>query len=296
VRAWGVYYVRGNQQKTAGAKDRLTTLYWETTEALAQNPGDVTLQAKKTALEKAIGIKDAQPSADWHLVQPTQYSPGYMYNKATGERKPLGERIGKPGEAGEESDSPFADLPPEARKAAERQVGKDTAAWLGGARATALKGVESLRDVQAAIQKDPSLVSDPLSTSLPDWMRATTAGGRAALQARDTVRSAIQATLKATLGAQFTEREGEMLLARAYDPRLGVEENVERLERAIKELEDQIGAKDSLARGRRPAARVPREPRAGATVRVRFPNGQTGSIPRANLAAAKARGAVEIGE
>ena len=286
---------RSNQPKPASAKDRLTELYWQTTEALAQNPDDATLNAKKAALEKALGIKEAKLPADWQLVQPTQYSPGYLWNKSTGERKALGDRISKPGE-GEQPESPFTGLTPEGRKAAEREAGKATALWVGGERATALKGVESLRDVQAALRANKDLVDDPWSTSLPDAVRATTVGGRAALQARDTVRSAIQSTLRATLGAQFTQQEGEALMNRAYDSRLGVKENVDRLERAILELEDKITAKDSLARGRRPEARPPREPREprNSTVRVRFPDGSTGRIPRVNLDAAKENGIVEI--
>lgn len=290
-------YERQNQPKPASAKDRLTDLYWSITEQLAADPENAGLLARKAALEKALGLKDAQPkqeSADWVLVQPTQFSPGYMYNKRTGERKQIEGRIAKGGDAGEEPDSPFADLPPEARKAAERTAGKETAQWLGGDRATALRGVEALRDVQARLESDPDLVNDPVSSSLPDAMRAMTASGRAAIQARETVRQAIQATLRATLGAQFTQQEGESLMARAYDPRLSAKENIERLDRAIIELEDKISAKDSLASNKRPAQRAPREPRAGAKVRVRFPDGQTGTIPRANLPAAKARGAVEV--
>lgn len=289
-RAQTAAYERQNQPKPASAKDRLTDLYWQTVEGLAGNPNDAALAAKKAALEKALGIHDQQPSADWTLVQPTQYSPGYMYNRRTGERRTIEGRIAKPGEAGGEIDSPFADLPPEAKKAAERQAGKDVAEWVGGGRATALRGIEALRDVQARLESDPDLVNDPISSSLPDSMRAMTAGGRAAIQARETVRSAVQATLRQIMGPQFTEKEGTQMFERAYDTRLGPKENIERLERAIVELEEKIQAKDALARGKRPAERTPRDPR---TVRVRLPDGRTGRIPRASLPAAKARGAVE---
>jgi len=256
------------------------------------------LVAARTALERQLGVKSEQApkqeSADWSLVQPTQYSPGYMFNRRTGEQKPIGGRIGKPGENSAEDDSPFADLAPEARRAAERQSGKEIGEWVSGGRASALRGIDALRDVQARLRSNPDLVNDPLSSQAPDWARATTAGGRAAIDARDTVRTAIQATLRQVMGSQFTEKEATDMFNRAWDPRLGVEENVERLERAIVELEEKLQAKDSLSRGRRPQERAPRQPNGGGTVRVRFPDGQTGTIPRANLAAAKSRGAVEL--
>lgn len=46
--------------------------------------------------------------------------------------------------------------------------------------------------------------------------------------ARDAVRNTVQQSLKAVLGSQFTQIEGEQLLARAFDPKLGEEENIRR--------------------------------------------------------------------
>lgn len=54
---------------------------------------------------------------------------------------------------------------------------------------------------------------------------------------RDDVRQAAQGALKATLGAQFTEREGNMIMARSYNEDLPPEENLKKIQIAIDELE-----------------------------------------------------------
>jgi hypothetical protein len=299
-----LYTAQAEKAKRVSSRDAMTERYWRVVEQL-QNEGEHQsphLVQARDNLGKALGLKpDAAPkqeSADWQLVQPTAHSPGYSFNRRTGEERPLRGRIPKPSEAPSDDDSPFADLTPEARKAAERAAGKETASWVGGDRATALRGVEALRDVKAQLASNPDIVDDPLSSRLPDAMRAMTPGGRAALQARDQVRQAIQSTLRATLGAQFTQQEGEALMNRAFDPKLTAEQNIDRLERAIQELADKIEARDSLSRNRRPQERAPRQPNGNGansgTVKVRLPDGRTGNIPRANLAAARARGAVEI--
>jgi hypothetical protein len=238
------------------------------------------LIAKRDALERRLGIKSTAPKIDspWKLVPPTQDSPGYRYNSQTGEYEALDGRFQRPVKPGKDApaaagaDDPFAGLSPDARRAAEREAGKSSAQWIGGDRASALRGVEALRDIQARLSENPDLVNDPVSSQwLPDWLRSTMPSGAAAIDARDVVRLAVQASLKATLGAQFTEKEAQQLFERAYDPRLGAEENIERLERAIIELQDKIDARDDLSRGRRPAERPIRAPRSSGK------GGSTGS-------------------
>lgn len=69
-----------------------------------------------------------------------------------------------------------------------------------------------------------------------------------ALAARDTVEEVVQRNLRLILGAQFTEREGQRLIARAYNPALSEEENHKRVSRLIKQIEAAAKAKDSAAR------------------------------------------------
>lgn len=58
-----------------------------------------------------------------------------------------------------------------------------------------------------------------------------------AVKFRQAVEQAVQGSLKATLGAQFTEREGKGIMARTYDPNLPPQENLRRLNVLIGNLE-----------------------------------------------------------
>ncbi len=53
--------------------------------------------------------------------------------------------------------------------------------------------------------------------------------------AREKTYEVVQGTLRQVLGAQFTEKEGEMIMARAFNPNLPVEENVKRV-KALAEM------------------------------------------------------------
>ena len=60
---------------------------------------------------------------------------------------------------------------------------------------------------------------------------------------RDDVRGAIQATLRQTLGAQFTEKEGQAIFNRAFNPRLSSAENARRVNQEIDKIRATINNK-----------------------------------------------------
>lgn len=62
---------------------------------------------------------------------------------------------------------------------------------------------------------------------------------------REAVRSAAQETLRSTLGAQFTEKEGEAIMKRAYDPNLSPASNAKRIRTVIEELKQMRDANDA---------------------------------------------------
>ena len=62
-------------------------------------------------------------------------------------------------------------------------------------------------------------------------------------QTREAIEEVVQRNLRLVLGAQFTEREGERLISRAYNPRLDEKENIKRVQRLFKSIEDAMNAK-----------------------------------------------------
>jgi hypothetical protein len=58
-----------------------------------------------------------------------------------------------------------------------------------------------------------------------------------ALAVKQTIQEVVQRNLRAVLGPQFTAKEGEALIARAFDPSLGQQENVKRVRRLLEQVD-----------------------------------------------------------
>lgn len=65
-----------------------------------------------------------------------------------------------------------------------------------------------------------------------------------AVDLRQRAQKVVQGGLRAVLGGQYTQAEGESFLARAYNPRLNPEANFRSLQRAADELETLLGDKE----------------------------------------------------
>jgi len=78
----------------------------------------------------------------------------------------------------------------------------------------------------------------------PDLLLALT--NPKALQAREAVEEVVQRNLRVILGAQFTEKEGERLISRAFNPKLPPEENAKRVRRLFKQMETAATQKQEM--------------------------------------------------
>jgi hypothetical protein len=118
----------------------------------------------------------------------------------------------------------------------------------GDSTQTAL-AVTELNDIANALEKTDT-ATGPAVGLLPKMVRDIVTPGGADLQ--DRAERIIQASLRATLGAQFTEKEGTRFLERAYNPRLDEATNAARLRQVAKELEsiqaDKEGALEYMKR------------------------------------------------
>ena len=84
------------------------------------------------------------------------------------------------------------------------------------------------------ITKDPS-VTGIIQGTLPDELLAVLGYGEA-IQTREAVASIVYQTLRATLGAQFTEKEGQRLISASFNPLLSPEQNAVRLNLMLQEV------------------------------------------------------------
>ena len=97
------------------------------------------------------------------------------------------------------------------------------------------KGLEQLTEASEALSKSNTLTG-PIVSLMPNFV-----GDRVnpkAAEVREAVEEVVQRNLRLVLGAQFTEKEGERLISRAYNPTLDEAENKKRVERLIKSIKD----------------------------------------------------------
>jgi hypothetical protein len=134
-----------------------------------------------------------------------------------------------------------------AQTSVDKEYGKDYAEFVaGGGFADAQKNISQLRGVVDQLRSGKENLTGPVIGRSYDWMKQLT-GNDAAIQARETVEEVVQRNLRIVLGAQFTEKEGERLISRAFNPNLSEAENAVRLERLITAMERGVQAKMEAA-------------------------------------------------
>ena len=129
-----------------------------------------------------------------------------------------------------------------------KKVDEDYAAdyneWISGVGADTNGNLVKIEEVLRALDSGEALTG-PLIGSMPDFINKFFSPD--VIQAREAVESVVQRNLKAILGAQFTEKEGERLISRAYNPSLSPELNAQRLRILVLQMKQGAEAKDAQA-------------------------------------------------
>jgi hypothetical protein len=110
--------------------------------------------------------------------------------------------------------------------------------------ADVVKSLDQLNDVADRIEGGEENLSGWIIGNTPDLLLGIV--NPSALDAQELVAEIVQRNLKAVLGAQFTEKEGQALIARAYNPSLPEEYNARRLRRLIQSIDTRARALESL--------------------------------------------------
>lgn len=146
----------------------------------------------------------------------------------------------------QELENPKKSLTPGELKADE-QFGKEVADYYyGGGKASVEKNVEKLQGAINKLNANPKLTGG-LSTRIPllDSDAAQDSLNPEMASVRDEIRGAIQGSLRATLGAQFTEKEGQAIFNRSFNPRLSPAENVKRATAELEAIKRMAAQKDA---------------------------------------------------
>jgi len=127
------------------------------------------------------------------------------------------------------------------QEAVDRDFAKDYNDFVtAGGYADVQKSVSQLKGVSEDLGKTDT-ASGGMIGMMPKFARDIVVPKGAALQ--DTVEEIVQRNLKLVLGGQFTQREGELLMERTFNPRQSEKENRRRVDRLVKQIDEAAKAK-----------------------------------------------------
>jgi len=130
-------------------------------------------------------------------------------------------------------------------KEADKAFGKEYQDWNAqGGYASVEKQLGMLENAAAKLEADPTL-SGGAATALPDVVRRRLYPEQ--MKIEQDVKQATQAALRQTLGSQFTEREGEAIMQRSYDPALPAADNIAKIRAAVQELKTKAMEKEAAS-------------------------------------------------
>jgi hypothetical protein len=136
--------------------------------------------------------------------------------------------------------------PSKAQEAVDTSFGKDYNEFIvQGGYADAAKGISQLDNAKQKLSANPDLVG-PIKGSLPKFLKDVIEPDLTAVQ--EAVEEVVQRNLRSVLGAQFTEKEGDRLIQRAFNPKLSAEENIRRLEALKTQMQKAVDAKMQAAK------------------------------------------------
>lgn len=181
----------------------------------AQVPGrDVPYSPEVLAQIKEIAQGRRPAQAQFRTVKDPQTGVEYQENTATGERKAAPAPKLSPGQA-----------------AVDREAGKDLANFVaGGGFADVQKNIAQLDRAIGELEKGG--VTGTTVGLTPDFILSAT--NQRAVDTQEAVSEVAQRNLRLILGAQFTQKEGDKLIARAYNPFLDEKINARRV-KALKQ-------------------------------------------------------------
>lgn len=219
--------VLGRTLVDATGKTLATDSTWAQEQAAAK-------EAQKQARDAAIASREAEGAANREAAAERQ-------RQAAADREALARTVA--------SLNPKAGQPvlTKGQEAADREFGKDYAQYqAAGGSADVEKQLQQLEQVSKSLGKEGNDFTGGVRGLLPDKLRAIT--NPDAIAAKNKVEEVAQRNLRLVLGAQFTQVEGERLIARAYNDQMSPTENKRRVDALTKQIRVAAQTKEDAAR------------------------------------------------
>jgi hypothetical protein len=127
------------------------------------------------------------------------------------------------------------------QKKVDQEFAKDYNEWTSGNSEIARSEINKLQSVSEKL-KNGSVTTGGLTGMFPDQVTSNEV-----LSARSDVQSTVMNSLRAILGAQFTEKEGDRIIKNTWNEADSTENNLARINRLVSDLTAQAEAKDAKA-------------------------------------------------
>lgn len=131
------------------------------------------------------------------------------------------------------------------QKKVDEDYAKDYSDWTQGGYAESQKALGQLGEAHQALSANKGLTG-PVVGNLPDTILGQVSPD--SVKVRDQIYDTAQRSMKSILGAQFTQKEGEGILKRAFNPVLSDEENARRVGALMTSLQEAAVAKHEAAK------------------------------------------------
>tara|TARA_R110000822_G_scaffold297535_1_gene420135 strand:+ start:256 stop:1125 length:870 start_codon:yes stop_codon:yes gene_type:complete len=128
-------------------------------------------------------------------------------------------------------------------EAVDKNFSQQYVDWKSGGNVNAARNMTQIAGVLQSIAAGQQ-VSGAVQGLVPDFVKAFT--NPDSVQAQEQVAGVIQQSMKEIMGAQFTEKEGAAMIARAFNPQLEPAVNAGRLAMLMEQLKGQAMAKQSM--------------------------------------------------
>jgi hypothetical protein len=129
------------------------------------------------------------------------------------------------------------------QKKLDESAAADIYQWQSGGGQDMVAQIAQLKPVIEDLEAGKSITGVSVAIQ-PDILLAMT--NPEALQSRELVEEVVQRNLRAVLGAQFTEKEGDRLISRAFNPKLPPEENAKRVRRLFLQMSSAAEQKQAM--------------------------------------------------
>jgi hypothetical protein len=131
-----------------------------------------------------------------------------------------------------------------AQEAVDKKFADTYLDWQSGGGADTIGNIAQINTVLQQLEQGKALTG-PMIGVQPDLLLAIT--NPQAAGAKEQVQEVVQRNLRVVLGAQFTAKEGDALISRAYNPALKPEQNAARLRKLFEQMSVAAGQKQAMA-------------------------------------------------